>query len=103
MATNIEPEDFEDIQNSEQTWVVDFWADWCAPCKKLAPVFDEVSEKVENVNFGKVDMEKNQQLGTKAGVRALPTLVIFRNGEEVARKSGAMKKEELTSWIKENT
>ncbi len=103
MATNIEPEDFEDIQNSEQTWVVDFWAEWCAPCKKLAPVFKEVSEKVENVNFGKVDMEKNQQLGTKAGVRALPTLVIFRNGEEVARKSGAMKEEELTAWIKENT
>lgn len=103
MPTNIEAEDFEEIQNSDETWVIDFWAEWCNPCKKLAPVFEEVSEEIENVKFGKVDMQENQQIGTKLGVRALPTLVIIRNGEEVTRKSGALNKEELTSWIKENT
>ncbi len=101
MAKNIEPSDFEEIQNSDETWVIDFWAEWCGPCKKLAPVFEEVSEEVDSVNFGKVDMQENQQLGTKLGVRALPTLVILQNGEEVSRKSGALSKKELENWISE--
>lgn len=101
MPVDIDSDKMEQIQNSEETWVVDFWAEWCGPCKKLAPVFEEVSEEVD-VSFGKVDMEKNQQLGTKSGVRALPTILIFKNGEEVARKSGAMKKEELKGWVQEN-
>ncbi len=92
----------QEIQNSDETWVVDFWAEWCAPCKKLAPIFEEVSEELTDVNFGKVDMEENQQVGTQQGVRALPTLVIFKNGEEVARNAGVMQKDELTSWIQEN-
>ncbi len=103
MPQNIEPSDFENIQNSEETWVIDFWAEWCAPCKKLSPVFEEVSEEIEDVNFGKVDMQENQELGTKLGVRALPTLVIIKDGKELSRKSGAMQKEELAKWIKQNS
>ncbi|MBC5792468.1 MAG: thioredoxin [Nanohaloarchaea archaeon] len=101
MPTNIDSEKMEDIKNSDETWVVDFWAEWCGPCKKLAPRFEEVSEELDSVNFGKVDMEENQQIGTSEGIRALPTLVIYSDGEEVARKSGLMKKEELKNWIQE--
>jgi thioredoxin 1 len=102
MPTDIDSGKMEEVQNSEEYWVIDFWAEWCGPCKKLAPVYEEVSEEVD-VNFGKVDMEENQELGTQLGVRALPTLVIMKDGEEVARKSGAMPKQKLKNWVQENT
>ena len=91
------------VQNSESYWVVDFWAEWCGPCKKLAPIFEEVSKEMDDVRFGKVDMEEEQSIGTQFGVRALPTLLIIKDGEELARTSGAMPKKKLKSWIEENT
>ncbi len=102
MPVNIDSDKMEEIKGSEETWVVDFWAEWCGPCKKLAPRFEEAAEEVDGVNFGKVDMEENQPLGTKHSVRALPTLLILKDGEEVARKSGLMSKDELKDWIQEN-
>ncbi len=103
MPEQLDSESIEKVQDSDETWVIDFWAEWCAPCKKLSPVFDDVSKEVEDVNFGKIDMQENQQLGTQFGVRALPTLLIIKDGEEVARTSGVMKKEELANWVQENT
>lgn len=103
MPTDIDPESFDDIKNSDETWVVDFWADWCQPCKKLAPIYEDVSEELDDVNFGKIDMEEHQQLGTSMGVRALPTMIIMKGDEEVARTSGVKKKDELKSWVQENT
>lgn len=102
MPTDIDPDKMDEIQNSDDTWVIDFWADWCQPCKKLAPIFEEVSEEVNDVNFGKVDMEENQSIGTQMGVRALPTIVIMKGDEEVARASGVKKKDEFKSWVQEN-
>jgi len=102
MPTNIDSEKMEEIQESDETWIIDFWAEWCGPCKKLAPIYEELSEEIEDINFGKVDMEENQNLGTQLGVRALPTLVIMKGDEEVARTTGAMPKEKLESWIQEN-
>lgn len=102
MPQSLDPESFEQTVNSEEALVVDFWAEWCGPCKKLAPVFKEVSEEMGDVNFGKVDMEEHQELGTQNGVRALPTLMIFKDGEEIARKSGVVGKEDLVDWIQEN-
>lgn len=102
MPTNIDAEKMQEIQDSDETWIIDFWAEWCGPCKKLAPIYEELSEEIEDVNFGKVDMEENQQLGTQLGVRALPTLVIMNGDEEIARQTGAMPKEKLESWIEEN-
>jgi thioredoxin len=102
MPTNIDAEKMEEIKDSDETWIIDFWAEWCGPCKKLAPIYEELSEEIEDVNFGKVDMEENQQIGTQLGVRALPTLVIMKGDEEVARQTGAMPKEKLQTWIEEN-
>ncbi len=102
MPTAIDEDKLDEIQNSEDTWVIDFWAEWCGPCKKFSPIFEEVSGEVEDVNFGKVDMEEHQQLGQQMGVRALPTTLIVRGGDEVARNAGVMKKEELKDWIEEN-
>lgn len=103
MPTDIDSDKMEEVQNSDDYWVVDFWADWCGPCKKLAPRYEEVSEEVEGVQFGKVDMEEHGDIGTQFGVRALPTLLILKDGEEVARTSGAMPKQKLKSWVEENT
>ena len=103
MPTALDSDKMEDVQNSDEYWVVDFWAEWCGPCKKLAPVFEELSEEMEQINFGKVDMEEQDDLGGQFGVRALPTLLILKDGEEVARTSGAMPKQKLESWIEENT
>lgn len=103
MPEHIDPEKMEDIKNSDDTWVVDFWAEWCHPCKKYAPVFEEVSEETEDVHFGKVDMEEHQQLGTELGVRALPTTLVLKGGEEVDRNAGAMSKDELKDFIQKNT
>lgn len=102
MPVSIDSDKMEDIQNSDETWVIDFWAEWCGPCKKLAPRFEEVSEELDDINFGKVDMEENQQIGTSHSVRALPTLLIVKNGEEVSRTAGAMSKKELKDWVQEN-
>lgn len=102
MPTEIDPEKFEEIKSSEEVWVLDFWAEWCGPCKMYAPVFEEVSEGMSDVNFGKIDMEEHQQLGTALGVRALPTTLVVKGGEEVARKPGAMNKEELVSFVEKN-
>lgn len=101
MPTSLGPEELQEAMDSGETWVIDFWAEWCGPCKKLAPIYEEVSEEIKDVNFGKVDMEEHQQLGGKMGVRALPTLLIVKDGEEVARNSGLMNKKQLTDWIQE--
>ncbi len=101
MPTELDEKGLQEAMDSGETWVVDFWAEWCGPCKKMAPHFEEASEEVENVNFGKVDMEEHQQLGGKMGVRALPTLLILKDGEEIARKSGLMNKDQLKKWIEE--
>lgn len=102
MPKELTEDNFED-KTSEGTWVVDFWAEWCGPCQQLAPVFEEASEEVDSVNFGKLDMGEYSSVGSSQGVRSLPTLVIYQNGEEVARRSGAPSKEELKKWIQENT
>ena len=102
MPTEVDPDKFEEIQNSDEVWVLDFWAEWCGPCKQYAPVFEGVSEERDDVNFGKIDMEEHQELGTKLGVRALPTTLIIKGDEEVGRKSGVMNKSDLVSFIESN-
>ena len=102
MPTSLDKKGLNEAINSGETWVIDFWAEWCGPCKKLAPIYEEVSEEVEEAEFGKVDMVEHQELGGKMGVRALPTLLIVKDGEEVARKSGLMPKQQLKNWIQEN-
>ncbi len=90
---------FTDAVDSGETWVIDFWAEWCGPCKKMAPVFEEVADEVEEVNFGKVNLEDHQALATDQGVRSIPTFLVFEDGEQVDRKMGAMPKDEFQDWV----
>lgn len=104
MPEELDNESFEEAKNSGETWIIDFWAEWCGPCKQFSPVFEEVAEESddEDLNFGKVDMEEHQDVGTSMGVRALPTCMIIQDGEEVARNAGAMNRDELEEFITEN-
>lgn len=104
MVQALDKEDIEDMKTSGETWVIDFWAEWCGPCEQFSPIFKEVADNFEGdgVNFGKVDMEEHQELGTSMGVRALPTCMILKGGEEEARKSGAMSEQEFKDFLDDN-
>ena len=81
--------------------VVDFWAPWCAPCRAMAPAFEAVARRIEpQARLIKVNTEEAQALAGRYGIRSIPTLVVFRGGQEVARTSGAMDAAALESWIR---
>ena len=79
--------------------LVDFYADWCGPCKMFGPVFEEVSNE-SNINFVKVDVDKENDIARRYGVMTIPTVILFKNGEEVKRNIGYMSKEELIDFMK---
>ena len=81
--------------------VVDFWADWCGPCKMMAPHFDRVTADMEpEVRLAKLDTESNPHTVSRFQIRSIPTVILFKNGTEVARQAGAMDANRLSSWIR---
>lgn len=89
--------DFDNLIKTKA--VVDFYATWCGPCKMFGPIFEEASED-SNINFVKLDVDKNDDIARKYGVMTIPTVILFDNGEEVKRHVGLMNKEELEEFIK---
>jgi thioredoxin len=89
-------------KTSKGTWVIDFSAEWCAPCRYLAPIFESISEKFKDLNFCKVDVERSNGLANKFAIMSIPTIIILKNGKEVSRKVGFMNEEQLERWLREN-
>lgn len=81
--------------------IVDFWAPWCGPCRMMAPIFEESAKGHKNIVFAKVNVDDNQEVAQELGVRGIPTIIFFKDGEEVNRVVGAGNKAMLESKIKE--
>ena len=95
---------FNDIINSETPVLVDFFADWCGPCKMLAPVLKDVKKDMgDAVKIVKIDVDKNQPLAAKYQVRGVPTMILFKNGKQLWRQSGVLQKQDVISVIKQHT
>lgn len=90
----------EEINKEYKTLIVDFWAEWCGPCKLLSPIIEEVAKELEDqVTFGKVNLDSNQDLAMRLSIRSIPTLLMFKDGKLRDTKVGLLSKSDLQDWI----
>ena len=89
-----------DVLNAEGLVLVDFWAEWCAPCKQIAPILEEMATELEGkLSIAKVNIDENPQTPTKYGVRGIPTLILFKGGQVAGTKVGTAPKGALMEWV----
>ena len=92
-------ENFDELRSSALPVLLDFYADWCGPCRMVAPIVHEIAEENENVVVGKINVDDEPELAQKFGVMSIPTLVVLKNGEEVARATGARAKPQILAML----
>lgn len=92
-----------EVKNYEGYVLIDFWAEWCMPCKRLLPIMEAVSEQNKNIKFVKINVDDNPDLASTYNIRTIPTLILIKNGEIVEIKNGGAPAVELNEWIKKHT
>ena len=92
-------ENFGDINNSEKTVLLDFYADWCGPCRMVSPIVDEIADENPQYLVGKINVDEESELAEKFGVFSIPTLVVMKNGEVVNQSAGARPKAQILSML----
>ncbi|MBU1855314.1 MAG: thioredoxin [Nanoarchaeota archaeon] len=97
---NLNNDNFE-LETKEGNVILDFWAEWCGPCRMLGPVFESLSEEMSDFKFAKINVDESQELAGKFGVRSIPTVVFLRDGGEIDRFVGALPKDSLKLKIEE--
>ena len=99
---NCNENDFEhEVLKSNLPVIVDFWAEWCGPCKMLTPILEELSNEMKNeINVVKVNLDENQDLAMKYSIRSIPTLLLFKEGNLIDTKVGLLPKSEIVTWFK---
>ena len=101
MTTAVTDDTFETaVLKSETPVLLDFWAEWCAPCRQIAPILEEVQkDKGDKLTVAKINIDENPETPMKYGVRGIPTLILFKNGQVAATKIGALPKSKLHEWV----
>ena len=98
---NVNTDNFEEeVLGAEQTVILDFWAEWCGPCRMVAPIVDEIAEENPDILVGKVNVDNEEALAVKFGIMSIPTLVVIKDGKEVKRSVGVIPKAKIEELVK---
>jgi thioredoxin 1 len=98
---SIKENEFEsEVINSDKPVLIDFWAEWCGPCKEIAPILDEIANEMKDkIKVVKINIDENPNIPNKYGIQSIPTMLIFKKGEPISTKIGAAIKSEVKTWI----
>ena len=101
MVQTINDENFDEA-TKEGLVLVDFWAEWCGPCKMLSPIIEELSNELKAVSFAKLNIDENQEMPQKLGITAIPSLILYKDGQLVDRVNGLLPKAQLNSFLQKH-
>ena len=102
MVSTVTDADFSKFTGQQGVVLIDFWAPWCGPCKRIGPVIEQLSTEMPDVKFGKLNTDENQMTAAKNGVMSIPTLMVYKNGQKVDQIVGAVPKDMLVSALKKH-